>query len=61
LHEDLVKHNVQVHGATLGEQLRQSDEYKNKESADKAKSPLGSGLDKDRSNENLILKKEHIH
>jgi hypothetical protein len=26
LHEDLVKHNVQVHGATLGEQLRQSEE-----------------------------------
>lgn len=26
LHEDLVKHNVQVHGAALGEQLRQSDE-----------------------------------
>jgi hypothetical protein len=28
LHEDLVKHNVQVHGATLGEQLRQSDEIR---------------------------------
>ena len=28
LHEDLVKHNVQVHGATLGEQLRQSDEVR---------------------------------
>jgi hypothetical protein len=26
LHEDLVRHNVQVHGATLGEQLRQSEE-----------------------------------
>ncbi len=26
LHEDLVKHNVQVHGGTLGEQLRQSEE-----------------------------------
>jgi hypothetical protein len=26
LHEELVKHNVQVHGATLGEQLRQSEE-----------------------------------
>jgi hypothetical protein len=26
LHEDLVKHNVQVHGATLGTQLRQSEE-----------------------------------
>jgi hypothetical protein len=25
LHEDLVKQNVQVHGATLGEQLRQSE------------------------------------
>ncbi len=25
LHEDLVKHNVQVHSATLGEQLRQSE------------------------------------
>ena len=28
LHEDLVKHNVQVHGATLGEQLRQSEEIR---------------------------------
>ncbi len=28
LHEDLVKHNVQMHGATLGEQLRQSDEIR---------------------------------
>jgi hypothetical protein len=28
LHEDLVKHSVQVHGATLGEQLRQSDEIR---------------------------------
>jgi hypothetical protein len=27
LHEDLVKHNVQVHGATLGEQLRQRKKY----------------------------------
>ena len=26
LHEDLVKHNVQVHGAALGDQLRQSGE-----------------------------------
>jgi hypothetical protein len=28
LHEDLVKHNVQMHGATLGEQVRQSDEIR---------------------------------
>ena len=28
LHEDLVKHNVQVHGAALGEQIRQSDEIR---------------------------------
>lgn len=28
LHEDLVKHNVQVHGATLDEQLRQSEEIR---------------------------------
>jgi hypothetical protein len=34
LHEDLVKHNVQVHGAALGEQLRQSDEIQ-KQSANK--------------------------
>jgi|RhiMethySRZTD1v2_1073278.scaffolds.fasta_scaffold176170_3 hypothetical protein len=27
-HEDLVKHNVQVHGAALGEQIRQSDEIR---------------------------------
>jgi hypothetical protein len=26
LHEDLVKHNVQLHGATLGEQIRHSEE-----------------------------------
>jgi hypothetical protein len=25
-HEDLVDHNVRVHGAALGEQIRQSDE-----------------------------------
>ena len=27
-HEDLVDHNVKVHGAALGEQIRQSDEIR---------------------------------
>ncbi|HJU35211.1 MAG TPA: hypothetical protein VJ695_08830 [Nitrososphaera sp.] len=27
-HEDLVDHNVRVHGAALGEQVRQSDEIR---------------------------------
>jgi hypothetical protein len=28
MHEDLVKHNVQLHGATLGEQIRHSEEIR---------------------------------
>ena len=40
LHEDLVKHNVQVHGATLDEQLRQSEELRKQRARIKQESLL---------------------
>lgn len=56
LHEDLVKHNVQVHSTTLGEQLRQSEEIR-KQRARIRQKVLWDLVRTIRSNENVILKK----